>query len=121
MIKRANGRGFCMLGFVSVKELKEQRMAINAFLWKRCFCMSQCLSVLADRCVMQVYHRKLPVVFDILNGHHEHQLGTFTFSPVFDSRLLRSLLALRRSLLQSKHFGSDFDIFLHKLINSYVM
>ena len=32
MIKRANGRGFCMLGFVSVKELnEEQRMAINAF------------------------------------------------------------------------------------------
>ena len=32
MIKRANGRGFCILGFVSVKELKEeQRMAIKAF------------------------------------------------------------------------------------------
>ena len=73
--------------------------------------MSQCLPVLADRCVMQVYQRKLPVVFDILNGHHEHELGTFTFSPVSDSRLLRSLLALGRSLLQSKHFGSDFDIF----------
>ena len=28
MIKHANGRGFCMLGFVSDKELKEeQRMA----------------------------------------------------------------------------------------------
>ena len=32
MIKRANGRGFYMLGFISVKELKEeQRMAIKAF------------------------------------------------------------------------------------------
>ena len=64
-----------------------------------------------DRCVMQVYLWKLPVVFDILNGHHEYELGTFTFSPISDSRLLRSLLALGRSLLQSKHFGSDFDIF----------
>ena len=53
----------------------------------------------------------LPVVFDILNGHHGYELGTFTFSPVSDSRLLRSLLALGRSLVQSKHFGSDFDIF----------
>ena len=38
MIKRANGRGFCMLGFVSVKELKEeQRMAINAFFMEEMF------------------------------------------------------------------------------------
>ena len=75
------------------------------------------LSVLANRCVMQVYLQKLPVVFDILNGRHEHELGMFTFSPVFDSRLLRSLLVLRRLLLQSKHFSSSFDIFffLHKL------
>ena len=36
MIKRANGRKFCMLGFVSVKELKEeQRMAIKAFFYGR--------------------------------------------------------------------------------------
>ena len=53
-----------------------------------------CLPALADRCVMQVYLRKLPVVFDILNGHHEYELGTFKFSLVSDSRLLLSLLAL---------------------------
>ena len=36
MIKRANERGFCMLGFVSVKELKEElRMAIKAFFYRR--------------------------------------------------------------------------------------
>ena len=42
MIKSANGRGFCMLGFVSIKELKEeQRMAIKAFANGRgVFCMS---------------------------------------------------------------------------------
>ena len=89
------------------------------FLRKRFFCMSQCLLVLADRCVMQFYQRKLPVVFDILNGHHEHELGTFTFFPFpIPGSSVRSLLALGRSLLQRKHFGSDFDIFLHKLINS---
>ena len=74
------------------------------------------LPVFANRFVMKVYLRKLPVMsFDILNGQHEHKLGTFTFSPVFDSRLLRSLLALGRLFLQSKHFGSGFDIFLHRL------
>ena len=32
MIKRENRRGFCMLGFVSVKELKEEQcLAIKAF------------------------------------------------------------------------------------------
>ena len=79
------------------------------------------LQVLANRCVMQVYLQKLPVVFDILNGQHvEHELGTFKFSPVFDSRHLWSLLVLGRLLLQSKHFGSGFNnffffFFLHKL------
>ena len=113
MIKRANGRGFCILGFVSVKELKEeQRMAIKAFFFmeEMFLCATVCLPVLADRCVMQVYLRKLPVLVDISNGHHEYELSTFTFSPFSDSRLLRSLLALGRSLLQSKHFDSDFDI-----------
>ena len=52
-----------------------------------------------NRCVVEVYLGKLPVVFDILNGQHEHELGTFKFSPVFYSRLLRSLLALGRLLL----------------------
>ena len=114
MIKRANGRGFCMLGFVSVKELKEeQRMAIKAFFMEEMF-LYVCLPVLADRCVMQVYLRKLPVVFDILNGHREYEMGTFTFSPISDFRLLWSL-ALGRSLLQSKHFSSDFDIFFAQI------
>ena len=98
MIKRATGRGFCMLGFVSVKELKEeQRMAINAFsLWKRFFCMSQCLPVLADRCVMQFYQRKLPVVFDILNGHHKHELGMFTFFSCFRFQAPSEFISARK-------------------------
>ena len=113
MIKRANGRGFYMLDFVSVKELKEEQRqyGYQGFFFMEEMFLYVCLPVLADRCVMQVYLRKLPVVFEILNGHHEYELGTFTFSPVSDFRFLRSLLALRRSLLQSKHFGSDFDVF----------
>ena len=65
MIKRANAKSFEMLGFVSVKELKEeQRMAIKAFVNGRdvVFFFYVCLPVLrANRSVMQVYLRKLPV------------------------------------------------------------
>ena len=115
MIKCANGREFCMLGFVSVKELKEeQRMAIKAFVNGRDVFVCLLTGFGKSLC-----YASLPMeVFDILNGQHEHELGTFTFSPVSDSRLLRSLLVLGRSLLQSKHFSSDFDIFAQ--INSYV-
>ena len=98
MIKRANGRGFCMLGFVSVKGLKEEQRQYGyqgfCFIGRDVFVCLLTSFNLANRCIMQVYLRKLPVVFDILNGHHKHELGTFTFSPVSDSRLLRSLLAL---------------------------
>ena len=57
-------------------------------------------------------------MFDILNSQHEHELGTFTFSPIFNSRLLRSLLALGRfckaniSVLALTFF---YFLFLHKL------
>ena len=92
MIKRANERGFCKL----VKELKEElRMTIKAFFMEEMF-LYVCLLVLADRCVMQVYLRKLPVVFDILNGHHEYELGTFTFSPFSDSRLFRKITSAKQ-------------------------
>ena len=52
MIKRANGREFCRLGFVSVKELKEEQcMAIKAFFMEEMF-LYVCLPVLADGCVI---------------------------------------------------------------------
>ena len=76
-----------MLGFVSVKELKEeQRMAIKAFVNGRDLLLYVCVClvpVLANRCVMEVYLRKLPVVFDILNGQHEHELGTLNIFSRF--------------------------------------
>ena len=111
MIKCANGRGICKLGYVSVKELKEeQRMAIKAFVNGRDVFVCLVTGFGKSLCYASL-PTEVTVVLDILNGQHEHELGMSKFSPVSDSRLLRSLLVLRRSLLQSKHFGSDFDIF----------
>ena len=71
-----------------------------------------CLLILANHC-----YASSPVVFDILNSHHEYKHDEpGTFARVIVVRPLGALMknqveSFGRSILRSKHFSSDFNIF----------